>query len=233
MSYRKPLLAALFSTLLPFTTHAAFWAPHVGADYKYWNMKPSQDLTEFYKETFPRIDNAWSIYGGTRVNGYFGMDLGYDNAPVKRLTAVFRGGELIFAVPELNGNSTMIDIQLHALHFDLNFYWEVVHRLEVTFMLGVAYLHPESHISHFSVATGSWVEYTESERARYSGRFGFGLQYNVMPCLGLRASVNWDQVRRIEYQGFDENQNWFQVDPYHRATSFNVGFVYSWMWPRR
>lgn len=243
MSYKKlPLITALCSSLFSFAAQAAFWAPHVGVDYKYWNMRPDQDLSASnnnfgvnlpYKGMFPRVDNSYNIYAGTRINGYFGIDLGYDNAPVKRKSKVFNDTEAPFVGFEENGNITMIDLQLHALHLDLNFYWEVVRRLEVMFMMGVAYLHPETHINHFDVDYNSWVEFTEESRAKWIGRFGIGLQYNIMPCLGIRSYVNWDNTSRIEYQGFDEEQNAFLIKPYRPSTSVNLGIVYSWAWPRR
>ena len=227
MSYSNRVAGALLTTLITTSAQAAVWSPHIGADYKFWNMKPSQDVSNFYKQTFPRVGNAFNVYAGTRIENYFGLDVGFESSPVHRKFHVYEGGEIIFAEPFFAGDATEIDMQLTALHFDMNFYWEAFERFELIFMMGAAYLHPRTHVQVYDALTLSWFELENTSRPKWSGRFGFGAQYNFVPCFGMKMLINWDQTRRIEYQGFDPENNFYSIFPYHRSTTFNIGLVYS------
>lgn len=220
------LLALIVPTL---SAQAAFWSPHLGIDYKYWGVVAGPQ----YEETFPRLNNAFDAYIGTRINGYFGVDVGYENSINKMKTQVYEGGELIFAQPEILYNSTMIDLRLHSLYGQMSFYWQVVDALELIFSMGAAYIYPDTHIMHLDADLGVWYEYQNASTPFWSGRFGFGVQYNPIPCLGLKASVTFDQVKRLRYIGVDETDLAYQVGPYHSATSYGIGFVYSLSDPRR
>jgi len=258
MHYKLPALVAL-CTLFPLTAQATYWTPHIGVDYKYWHVMPYQEKTlpihdsttvsypfgddyprRPWKSMFPRIDNAFNIYVGTRINGFFGIDFGYDGSQSREKAYLFSDLDIPFSgfppiLYEQLGNASVIDLQLHALHLDFNFYWEVVRQLEVVFMFGAAFLHTNMHIHHFNVDNGVWLELDGQSRAKYTGRFGLGLQYNITPCLGVRTLVNWESTNRIEFQGNYDNpeHTFFIIKPYVKSTSFNVGFVYSFAPVRR
>lgn len=214
------------------TTYWTYWSPHIGAEYKYWGITTGKNSG--YEEIFPRIDNAVNLYIGTRVNGFFGVDIGYENSVNEMKTKVYEAGDLVFAKAELANNSTMIDLRLHTIYGAVNFYWEVVKDFELIFMMGAAYVYPDTHIMHLSTTNGAWVEYRNRSEPFWSGRFGFAAQYNLcfMPCLGIKGSITFDQILRLEYLGFDENDNPFEVHPYRKATSFGIGLVYSFTPPR-
>lgn len=212
------------------TTYWTYWSPHIGAEYKYWGVTTGRESP--YEQIFPRIDNAFNLYVGTRVNGFFGVDVGYEACPSETKTKVYEGGEIIFAEAELPNNSSRIDLQLHTVYGAMNFYWEVVDALELIFMMGAAYVYPHTHIMHLSVDNGAWVEYQNRSEPFWSGRFGFAAQYNVMTCLGIKGSVTFDQILRLEYLGVDEFDNAFDVKPYRKAVSFGIGLVYSFIPPR-
>lgn len=227
MSTLRRILGSLALLATPFATQAAYWSPHIGVDYKYWGVIAGDQ----YYEGFPRLDNAINLYIGTRINGFFGIDVGYEQSENKTKTWVFEGGEIIFANPEVLYDSTMIDLRLHTFHGEMNFYWEVVEAFELIFMMGAAYIYPDTHIMHLT--SGTWFEYDNRSIPFWSGRFGFSAQYNPLPCFGLKASILFDQVRRLDYLGFDQNENFFDVHPYHKATTYQLGFVYSFSPPRR
>jgi len=240
-------IALLFATV-PTTSMAAYWSPHVGVDYKYWNATPAEE----YESLFPRIQHGGALYIGTRINGFFGIDFGYEQSEHHERTEIFRGGELVFVDPfigtqvyasdgtifniypyEAPNNQTKIDLQMHSIFLYLNFYWEVYHRFELMFMMGAAFVDPKTHILHYTQENQTWVEYQNESEMFWSGRFGFGLQYNPIPCLGIRALLYWDQVRRLSYVGETSNFLFFNLNPYQSATSFNIGIVYSFSKPRR
>lgn len=230
MSKSRQLLSALALLSAPYTTlHAAYWSPHVGADYKYWGMQTTYEN----KYIFPRLNNAASFYVGTRINGYFGVDVGYEQSENKKITKVYEGGEIVFAAPELPNNSTRIDLRLHDFFGYMNFYWEVVEDFELIFLMGAAYIYPDSHVMHLSVLDGNWVEYRNQTDPYWSGRFGFAAQYNPICCLGIKGSIIFDQVRRTYYFGWDENDLQYDIQPYQKATTFQIGLVYSFTNPRR
>lgn len=225
----RQLLSALCLMATPLTLQAAYWSPHVGVDYKYWGVVTAE---QYYYE-FPRLNNAFDMYVGTRINGYFGLDFGYEQSENKEKTAVFEGGEIVFANPELPNNSTRINLTLRSLYGNMLFYWQVVEDFELIFSMGAAKIYPETTVMHLSTLQGSWLEYENKSEPFWSGRFGFAVQYSPCPLFGIKAALSWDQVRRLNYLGTDENDDFFDVHPYHKATTFSIGFVYSFTDPRR
>lgn len=235
-SYLRTIGLLTLNTLIASTAQATYWSPHIGVDLIGWGINANEVIKDQIitdKNPFPRINRAGNIYVGTRVNGFFGMDIGYEQAQRKVNSVVFDGGEHIFARPEAQNNGATIDIKLYDYHFDMSFYWEAVKCLEVIFTMGVAYLHPATNVYHFEYADGSLVEYRNESEVKYSGRFGFGLQYNPTPCFGIKAAIDWDQSRRISFVGFDQNNNFYQISPYKKATRYLIGVVYSLSNPRR
>lgn len=223
------LSAFLLPLTFPVIAHSAFWSPHVGIDYKYWGLKPDV----YYEDLFPRINNSFNVYAGSRINGYFGFDFGFEESENKRRSQEFIGDdtEAPFGQFELPGNAATIEIRLKSLHLDLNFYWQVFHRFEIIFMTGIAFLYPSTHVFHLE--NGNWVEYRNETIPKVMGRIGIGAQYNILPCLGIKALFNWDPDKRINYIGFDENDVAYDIHPYNTSTSFNLGIVYSFSSPRR
>jgi hypothetical protein len=224
---RLLLLGTLLSMLALSPLQAAYWSPHVGADVFVWGLEPQYPL----QDVFPRINKAGNIYVGTRINGFFGIDIGYQQSTFKRKTDVFTGTETIFAVQEAPGNATNITLRLWGPHIDFNFYWEVVKRFELIFMGGVAVITPDTRINHYS--DGVWFEYRNNSEQKIMGRFGLGAQYNFIPCFGVKFMVSFEPGVRINEVGFDENNNFYDVHPYHNGTMYNLGFVYSFSKPRR
>lgn len=239
MSILPRWLASLALIATPFvaqaTSYWTYWSPHIGAAYKYWDINPREDSPYLpsYKEVFPRIDNAINLYVGTRVNGFFGVDFGYENSLNEMKTKVYEAGDRVFAEPELSNNSTMIDLRLHSLYGAVNFYWEVVDCLELIFMMGAAFVYPDTHVMHLSTLNGAWIEYKNTSDPFWSGRFGFSAQYNVMPCLGIKGDIVFDQILRLEYRVIDEFDNICYLHPYRKAISFGIGLVYSFSDPRK
>jgi hypothetical protein len=231
----KRQLTALALLALPCVSQAAFWTPHAGIDAKFWgvrNKTPGNQNFD-YEKIFPRIEDGFSVYVGSRVNGYFGFDVGYEQSVVKSRSYEYIGGELVFAVPEAARNASDTHIRLRSGFLDLNFYWEVLRQFEVLFIVGTALVTPQAHIMHLTASTGTWLEYREDVDPKWMGRFGLGAQYNIMPCLGIKASIMWEPTNRIDYVGYDENNNFFDVHPYTHATMVNLGIVYSIGNPRR
>jgi hypothetical protein len=218
------LLAAPISSMA-----ATYWSPQIGIDYKYWGI----DTKPTYDDIFPRLDNAFDVYIGTRINGFFGIDIGYEQSENKRITKVYEGGEVVFVQPELIYNSTMIDLQLHSLFCALNFYCEVARDLEIIFMMGVAKIYPLTHVMHLEGDQGVWFEYQNETIPFWSGRFGFGMQYNPLPCFGLKGSIVFDQTRRLNYVGVDQDDFFYSFLPYNKAVTFQAGIVYNFIPPRR
>lgn len=230
MSYKGLLVSALISTFVaPSTSFAAFWAPHIGVDYKWWGLEPAWA----YEDTFPRIDHGYNFYVGTRINGYFGTNIGYEESTRKKIGEQFEGGEVIFVSPELAGNATDINLRIRDFHLDINFYWEVWRNFEIIFMGGLAMWHIDSHINHLNVNNGAWIEYRNESENKAMGRIGLGMQYNIMPCLGIKFLVNSDPGIRVNVSGFDENDNFYSFSPYKTAISYSLGMVYSFSNPRR
>lgn len=236
MSIKRALFTSLLLSL-PVASNASYWSPHVGVDYKYWDFEPVEDSTAFISQpfglAFPKIKHGYNVYVGSRVNGYFGFDLGYESSLGKRQNHRYEGGELIFAVPEEPNNMTAVDTRVHDVHLDLNFYWEVVRRLDLIFMFGAAFLHFNTHVNHFTAETGTWFEYTNGSEAKWSGRLGLGAQFNPIPCFGIKFLAYSDQSQRLKYDGIDENNNVFSIRPYHKSFAFNLGVVYSFNNPRK
>lgn len=236
MAMHSRWLASMLLLATPISSMAAtYWSPQIGIDYKYWGAvaRPETPFSYQYDEVFPRLDNAFDVYVGTRINGFFGIDIGYEQSINKRKTKVYEGGEFVFAQPELLNNSTMIDLQLHSVFGAMNFYCEVARGLEAIFMIGVAKIYPLTHVMHLDADQGVWFEYRNETIPFWSGRFGFAAQYNPMPCFGFKGSVVFDQIRRIDYLGFDEDDLFYDVHPYRKAVTFQVGIVYNFIPPRR
>jgi hypothetical protein len=245
MPYKRFLaLGALMSTLaFPSQAHIVddlyqlYWSPHIGVDFKYWGIDPS----ESYKELYPKIDNAINIYVGTRINGFFGIDVGYEQSMNKDKTKVFTGNGLEepFVNIEMPGNSSAVQVRLRDIHVDFNFYWNVVRNVEIMFMAGIVFLSPDTHIQHLQAVAGplpttlgTWIEYRNESRNKPMGRIGIGAQYDLTQCLGIKAMFTFDPVKRINDVGYDENQQLFDIHPYTHSTAFNIGLVYSVKRPR-
>lgn len=241
MSYKGILVSALISTFtLPLTAHAAFWAPHIGVDYKWWGLEPNEGglkkngaLFTFsdYEELFPYVDHSFNIYVGTRINGYFGVDFGFEQSDRVQNGKVFDGSELYFAKREVNLDAANVNMRLRDVHLDINFYWEVWRNFELIFMGGLALLHIDTHINHLT--SGTWIEYRNESENKAMGRLGIGAQYNILPCLGIKFLVNSEPDGRINDVGFDELDNYYDITPYKTAISYNIGIVYSFSNPRR
>ncbi|MBS0287531.1 MAG: outer membrane beta-barrel protein [Proteobacteria bacterium] len=228
MSYKGLLVSTLISTFaLPATSFGAFWAPHIGADYKWWGLEPN----EVYEDTFPRIDHAFNFYVGTRINGYFGTDIGFEESTRKQKGQTFEGGEILFVFPENANDATDINMRIRDFHLDINFYWEVWRNFEIIFMGGLALWHIDTHINHLT--DGTWIEFKNESENKAMGRIGIGAQYNIMPCLGIKFLINSDPGIRVNDIGWDQNDNWYSISPYKTAVSYNLGVVYSFANPRR
>lgn len=234
---QRMLPGFLIALGLPIASQAAYWSPHVGADFVFMQAEPAP----VYEDIFPRIKAGGYVYAGTRINGLFGLDIGYEQSEVHHRNHIFEGGELVFVdpinaaffTPESLNNQSEVHLRTHSFNIDLNFYWEVVHRFELMFMMGAAFVNPKTHIFHYDVSDERWVEYENHSEMFWSGRFGFGAQYNPIPCLGIKGLLYWDQIKRLNYYGEDIDNNQYNFNPYHRATSFNLGVVYSFSNPRR
>jgi opacity protein-like surface antigen len=226
------LIATLFSS---FASQAAYWSPHIGVDYKYWGATPRADSSASgvrdFPRLFPKINHAGNIYVGTRVNGNFGFDIGYEQSEEAGRSVTFDGQLAIFGDPETVGDSANVKTNLKAGHLDALLYWEVYKDFELTFMLGLAYLKPDAEILYYSNTSPLFS--LDKVKSQWVGRFGFGAQYNPIPCIGLRALVHFDGTQRIEYIGNDEDGAPYDIKPYKSATSFYVGAVYSFSRPRR
>lgn len=224
---RRPLL--FFSLFLFFAPplKAAYWSPHVGVDYEYVNIHPFDQ----YEAAFPKIKHGYNLYLGSRINGFFGFDIGYERTLQHRQNQTFAGGELLFVYPETTNDATAIDLRTHAIHFDFNFYWEVYKRFDVIFMLGAAFKHFNTHIMHLT--NGTWLEFRNSTDPKWASRLGIGAQYSPIPCFGIKALVYGDQVRRINYVGYDQNNEFYSISPYKKSVVVALGIVYSFSHPRR
>lgn len=228
MSYKGILVSALISTFtLPLTAHAAFWSPHIGFDYKWWGLEPN----ETYEDIFPYIDHALNVYVGTRINGYFGFDIGFEESTRKEQSYTFDGTELVFVSVENPGDATNINMRLRDIHLDINFYWEVARNFELIFMGGLALLHIDTHINHLT--SGTWQEFRNESENKAMGRIGLGAQYNILPCFGIKFLINSDPGIRINDFGFDQNRQFYDITPYKTAISYSLGVVYSFSNPRR
>lgn len=229
------LCLLLSSIIIAPNAQSAYWSPHIGVDAMYWGVKPSFQ----YDELFPHINKGINLYVGSRVNGYFGFDIGYEQSSRKQKGQVFQGGEIIFATPEnfllispeQANDAATIDIRLRTFHFDANFYWEVVRRLEVMFVFGVANMMPATHVFHLT--DGNWIEYKNHSPSKLMGRIGLGLQFNPTPCLGIRFLFHNENTQRIKYTGFDDEDNLFDIKPYKSSITYKLGVVYSFSPIRR
>ncbi len=226
MLHKRLLVTALLSTL-PATSFAAFWAPHIGVDYKWWGLEPAYT----YVDIFPRLDHGYNFYVGTRINGYFGTNIGYEESTRKQQGHQYEGGEIIFVLPENTADATDINMRVRDFHLDINFYWEVWRNFEVIFMGGLALWHIDAHINHLT--NGVWTEFQNESGNKAMGRIGLGAQYNILPCLGLKFLVNSDPGIRVNVTGHDQNHNFYSFSPYKTAISYSVGMVYSFSNPRR
>lgn len=232
MSFKRTLTqVALLSLFASPIAQAAYWSPHLGADLKFWNIEPQLGTHTDYAELFPKINKAGNLYVGTRINGYFGVDFGYEQSSHKRSYDVFDGTEIFFVTQEAAGDAATVEMRLHALHLDLNFYWEVVKRFELNFMMGLVYLHPDTHIMHLT--DGTWLEFRNESQEKWTGTFGFGALWTPIPQVSIRALVAFDQTQRISYEGFDTNNQYYDVHPYKHATTFNFGLIWNISPPRR
>ncbi|MBS0290512.1 MAG: outer membrane beta-barrel protein [Proteobacteria bacterium] len=229
MSSHKGVLvsALILAAITPQSSYSAFWAPHIGVDYKWWGLEPN----ETYLPIFPRIDHAFNFYVGTRINGYFGIDFGYEESSRRQLSTTFEGGEIFFVEPELPYDATNITMRLKDFHMDLNFYWEVWRNFEIIFFAGLAMLHIDTHIYHLT--SGTWFEFQNESEKKAMGRIGLGFQYNILPCVGFKFFINGDPCIRINDMGFDQYDNFYSFSPYKTAISYNLGIVYSFSNPRR
>lgn len=230
MLSRSIFIASLIASAIPLSAQAAFWSPHVGVDYKYWDVTPRG---EFYQEIFPRVKYGWNAYAGTRINGYFGFDVGYEESARRTQNHDFAGSEIYFINTENAGNQTSVNMRLRDTHLDLNFYWQVARRVEAIFMFGAAYMHIDSHIYHYDSSTNTLSEYRDESQAQWTGRIGLGVQYNPVPCIGFKAMLFGDNVRNINFVGYDQDNQLFDIHPYRHAVSFSLGVVYSFSDARR
>ena len=216
----------------PLPLQAFYWSPHIGIDWKYWGAEPKNKQWEYYKDTWPDISNALSFYAGSRVNGFFGFDLGYEQSTTKEKPHLFDGTQtFLTSIPAPAGDSSKVEVRLKAWYANFNFYWEMVRNLELIGMVGLSNLKPDTHI--FYVNAGQATEISQKTPSKASARLGLGMQYNPWWFLGLKAMVVFDQISRLNYEGHDVNNNFFSIKPYKNATSFHLGFVFSYSPPRR
>lgn len=221
-------------TTIP-AANAAYWAPHIGVDYKYWNVRAANRATAIgnydYQPLFPKISSSGNFYIGSRVNGYFGFDVGYEQSKTKEGSVIFDGNQAFFGDVENAGDSSKVDLRLKAWHLDLNFYRELWHRIDFYVMGGLATMKPDTKILY--TQAGNLLELNQSTRSKWLARVGFGLQYNPVPCIGIKGLVMFDQTSRLNYLGTDEDGNPFDIKPYKNSTSLHLGAVYSLKLPWR
>lgn len=218
-------MAGLLSIGLSQNACALSFTPHLGIDYKFWQVEPKQsDAGADFTKVFPDITRAGTLYVGTRINKVWGIDFGYDRSSQKHKWRTYDTQQLVFGQPATIGDASQVDVRLAAWYLSGLFYWEVYQNLEIVFHAGAGWLQPKTTVIYYPVATGSQpVELSFKEESKVSGRFGFGMQYLFLDHFGVRALVTFDQTRRINYVGTNQNVVSFDISPYKSATSYNVG----------
>ncbi|MGE4348430.1 MAG: hypothetical protein AB7D28_01550 [Candidatus Berkiella sp.] len=214
-----------------FQAQAVYLSPHMGVDWKYWGASLNNDLPRPLDHVFPDISSGMSFYLGTRINGFFGIDFGYDQSISKEKSHVFNGNET-FLKPTVEplGNASTVDIRFKAFHLNSMFYWPVMKDVEILGLLGISRLEPDVHM--FYLTGGQRLEISQNAKTKYSARIGLGTQYNPWWFLGFRGMVIWDQTKRVNILGVDETSVPFDISPYKSATSFHLGVVFTMADPR-
>ncbi len=217
-------LIILFTAL--FSTHvlAVDFVPHVGADYKFWQVEPKTDgASNNFIHTFPDLTRAGSFYIGTRINKNWGVDIGYDHSSKKNKWRSFDTTDFIFDQASVIGDASQVDMRLTAWYLSGLYYWEFYPNFEAIFHLGLASLQPKSTIIYYPVNAAP-VELRFKLESKASARFGLGLQYLFLGNFGVRALVTFDQTGRINFVGSNQNNAPFDINPYKSSTSYNLGF---------
>lgn len=214
-----------------FQAQAVYLSPHMGVDWKYWGASVNNDRPLPQDRTFPDIGNGMSFYLGTRINGFFGIDLGYDQSITKEKSRVFDGLETFLKpTAEPLGNSSNVSVRFKAFHLNTMFYWPVMKDVEILGLLGISSL--ESDVHMFYVTNGIRTEISQNSKNKASARIGLGTQYNPWWFLGFRGMVIWDQTKRVNILGVDNTQVPFDISPYKSSTSFHLGVVFTMADPR-
>src|SRR5690606_16596494 len=216
VSNSKNVIASLIATGLLFCGAESkadlIVTPHVGADFKYWQIKPKSNyanINQFsdFRNIFPDMTSAGNFYVGTRINKIFGIDFGYENALSKDKFHIFNGNEQYFNDFENAGDATSVHFDISAWYGMLLYYWEVHPDLELIAHIGLASLQPKSNIKYY--LSGTPIDLRFNTKSQWSARIGLGAQYSFMTYrrfnVGVRALVNWDQTSRINFIGYDED----------------------------
>lgn len=228
----KKLYAYLALLLFSLPSYGVYFSPHLGADFKFWNAPPAEDRHDF-TITFPDITNSYSFYIGSRVNGFFGLDFGFEQSFSKEKRHTFNGREpFLHETLETAGNSSFVQARFKAWFLHTNFYWQVAREVELIGILGLSNLRVDAHIFNTTGRLQTEVLGLEVP-SKVSARVGVAAQYNPFWFLGIRAAVIWDQTKRLRFIGYDQNLVPFEIAPYKKAASFHLGFVFSVAKPRQ
>lgn len=207
------------------TASALDWVfePHIGADYKFWQLEPKrEDATNYFEKTFPDVSRAGTIYIGTRINKVWGIDVGWDNSTTTEKFRLYDSQDFIFDQFSNPGDGVHTDMKLSAWYLSGLYYWEVLCNFELVFHAGIVSLQPKSSIIYYPV-NAPVRELSFKTESKFAGRFGFGAQYKFFKYFGARALVTFDNTSRINFVGRNQSNIDFDIRPYKNSTSYNIG----------
>lgn len=222
------LFTALLGSTLPTCSHAFQFgiSPHAGIDYKYWNVEPK----EIYDDTFPRLDNGYSIYAGLRFGDFrgfdWGFDVGFEESESEERSYQFTVSEQFFDYDTAAGDVTNVAVRLRAWHMNLNLYYALRPCLDLFGYVGLAFHRPHTDANY--THNGLTTDLQFDLETKINGRFGFGADWMFFQWAGIRALVMFDNLQRLSFKGESPNFpffNTFEGKPYKNTTSFYLGFV--------
>ncbi|HET9843707.1 MAG TPA: hypothetical protein VFP93_03510, partial [Gammaproteobacteria bacterium] len=177
--FKKMLAISVLGSLCIVQAHALTLKPHIGADYKFWEIKEKQlDFTRDYFSIFPYMSRAGTLYVGTRINKIWGLDFGYDRSVRKdEFHSYDSPGALtpVFGDTPVLGDAIQTDFRIEAWHLSGLFYWEILKNFELVFHIGVASLQPKSTVLYYHAALpNDPIDLRFQLKSKWVGRFGFG-----------------------------------------------------------
>lgn len=200
MMKRQVVFGAL-SLLVPFLVQADI-VPQIGADIQYRYMSAKKGFGDnLVKEQYPQ----GSVYGGLKLNDWFGLELGYQTS-----TQVTRKQTLSGSAA--NAYSTILDLEPDSWSFNTRssiqgVYGSLVgflpiseeYRLTLLASAGFARLKAKTTSRLTDVGTGQDLGNIAFSSTKWIPKVNVGIQHMIQDDIGVRALVGWEQTSKFSH----------------------------------
>lgn len=201
-----------------------YWgfSPYIGVDAQGRYMPFRKG---YGNKLFDRVFPEANIYIGARFNCYLGLEFGYESARSRKREVTLYAGDMAVGSPIMDGASPVTfktKARLYGPHLDLVGYYPLSPYfdcdVELLGSFGLSAIRAKFDRTTVSIAnlpttttTRNFISY------KFMPRVSTGLQYMFWECVGIRATITWENTSRTHSHATNDpdqvaNPTWLRAN---------------------